>query len=125
MPTLDLPTPEALFDYIAAHLLKQNAKSLTKHPGFSGCAYRGDEQDRRCAVGCVIIDEAYSPQIEGLAAGQRRITQAVMESIGRPLTGMDQEVLARLQSIHDDIPVEDWAERLAFARTELFPQKGT
>lgn len=41
-----------------------------------GCAYRGDE-GRRCAIGWIMPDEAYSPDLEGLSPMNCEIEKAL------------------------------------------------
>ena len=51
---------QAVFDKVVKHLLTQKRRSESKR----GCAYRG-EDGAMCAVGCLISDKAYDPEIEG------------------------------------------------------------
>lgn len=48
------------------HLIEQGRASTRKR---TGCAYRGDD-NTMCAVGCLISDEAYNPEMENLRAQQ-------------------------------------------------------
>ena len=48
------------------HLIKQGRASTRKR---TGCAYRGDD-NTMCAVGCLISDEEYVPEMENLTAIQ-------------------------------------------------------
>lgn len=56
------PDSQAVFNTVAEHLLRQGRKSLDNF----ACAYRG-ENGAKCAVGVVIPDTLYEPEIEGLA----------------------------------------------------------
>lgn len=66
-------TNQEIFDTVLAHCRKQRVASTTRTKWVSSCAtkwvsscaYRG-ENDTRCAVGCLIPDEFYSSDIEGL-----------------------------------------------------------
>jgi hypothetical protein len=53
-------TKQEIFDTVAIHLIKQGKKSV----GDDGnCLYRGPE-GLKCAVGCLIPDEVYRPEME-------------------------------------------------------------
>lgn len=53
---------------ISAHLAKQRKQSLRyEAAGLSSCAYRGYDGSM-CAVGCLIPDELYDKEIEGLGS---------------------------------------------------------
>lgn len=58
MKTMDI------FKHVGKHLLTQNEQSLVDRDTDRSCAYRGDG-GLKCAVGCLITDEAYDPAIEG------------------------------------------------------------
>jgi hypothetical protein len=64
-------TSQQIFDYITHFLYKQGAPSMGSMPGDppelseSGCAYRGTD-NRMCAAGCILPDEIYLPEMEGL-----------------------------------------------------------
>ena len=50
------------------HMIEQGRKSVTKWKDIR-CAYRGDD-NTMCAVGCLISDEEYGPEMEDLTARQ-------------------------------------------------------
>ena len=56
-------TPQQLFDYISAFLIKQGKPSVDRSVA-AGCAYRGNG-GTMCAVGCIIPDNFYNPKMEG------------------------------------------------------------
>lgn len=67
-------TAQQLFDFVAWHLLEQGAPSLRTvvdeadgRLGNITCAYRGQE-GRMCAVGCLLRDDEYVPNMEGRSA---------------------------------------------------------
>ena len=112
------------YDKVASHLLTQRAKSLHsigKYESVKGCAYRGDE-GRTCAVGCLIADKYYDPFLE-----EKNIRSHSVQ-IALELSGVDLNLvnlLAKLQLVHDDCPVEDWETRLrAIADSEGLTFKG-
>ena len=74
-------------------------------------AYRGLD-GTMCAVGCLISDSNYSPDLEGKNVYDR----AVMEATGIPKEeggyGEVLNLLRDLQEVHDEELVEDWPEHL-------------
>lgn len=54
---------QEIFDKVCAHLLAQKGKAVGE---FDACLYRASD-GRKCAVGCLIEDEYYSPAIEGVS----------------------------------------------------------
>lgn len=108
---------QAIFNRIAKHLLKQNARSIYE-PGFDNeppiCAYR--EYDpvtktvRKCAVGCLIPFKNYDPQFEG----QNIYTSDIQKAIPAYLRVRSDDIgfLSELQQIHDSTDVEFWRNSL-------------
>jgi len=97
-------TAQEVLDTVAAHLLKQGAKSLAsdgKHR-----SYRG-EGDLRCPVGALIPDEAYSLKLEN------QTIETLLER-GRCLQHLSEHrfLLKELMYAHDVCPVEAWPRRL-------------
>lgn len=117
LATLPQATEQDVFDQVARHLLTQNAKSF----GFvcynegEMCKYRGDD-GRMCAAGCLISDAEYSKDMEGLRFGALHEVKAVPENM--------QELVDRLQSVHDDTDPSAWPMKLIelAARYELNAQ---
>lgn len=64
-------------DKIAAHLIKQHARAVEPHPSYnpslgtvaSRCQYRTAD-GLMCAAGCIISDEHYTAEMEGMTAYQ-------------------------------------------------------
>ena len=90
---------QEIFDKVASHLITQGvqAKYLPHSDGYPSCAYRG-ENDTMCAAGCLIPDEEYNPEFEGMP----------WEDIGRAipslasLTDKDHALISSLQYVHDN-----------------------
>lgn len=103
---------QEVFDKVVKHLLTQNAKAqknyiwdgATYDKGI--CMYRGNE-GRMCAVGCLITDEAYSPDIEGYAADTEEVLNALRNS-GIEIDNTDAQFLYEIQQIHDYSAVDVW-----------------
>ena len=106
-------TKREIFDTVKNHLLAQNAKSTDGY----NCFYR-DAFGHKCAVGCLITDAAYYPDIEGKGVGSGHVSTAL------ELSGVDEAVhhsiLIRLQLLHDGYSPEDWETRLAVMENDLF-----
>lgn len=100
-------TNQEVFEKVVRHLRAQGEKSLM--PGCSvACAYRG-ENGRKCAVGCLIADEHYAPDLEW----QNTLTGRVKNALKASGVEMDSYDLLTLQEIHDHRPVDEWEARLA------------
>ena len=95
-------TRQEMFDTAAKHLLTQRTRSIGND---NYCNYRG-QQGRMCAIGPMIPDEKYSPEMEGLVVGNDVVWNAMgLDSNDRG----DLETLARkLQHIHDSSAPTAW-----------------
>lgn len=103
---------QEVFDKIVNHMLTQNAKAQDVK---GICMYRGEE-GRMCAVGCLITDEAYSPDIEKNAADTEEVLQALRNS-GIDIapwspSNTDTQFLYEIQQIHDYTNVDVWEKAL-------------
>lgn len=54
---------------IRDHLTKQKARAVL--PNGQSCVYR-DEDGNKCAIGCLIPDELYTPEVEGMTVSNAR-----------------------------------------------------
>ena len=99
-------TPQEIFDKVARHMLTQKCKAMVE----GNCMYRTPE-GLRCAAGCLIPDDKYRPDMEGVLWGSSRInplngnrdsTEIIASEIGH------RELVGQLQMIHDEVTVEDW-----------------
>lgn len=96
-----------IFNRVVRHLLAQNARSVAAD---GTCMYR-DENDRQCAVGCLIEYDAYSKYLEGRGVSDPNVRTALEQS-GVPVDHDTFVVLSRLQSIHDNLNPETWHDHL-------------
>ena len=99
---------QEIFDKVCKHLLEQGCKSMGNS---QACLYRGSN-GTQCAVGCLITDEAFKPELNSLPVHNSRVREMLCQS---GIDGHDAELvhlLRELQSIHDEDEVEDWAENL-------------
>lgn len=108
-------TAQEVFDKVYAHLLTQNAKSTN---GAGQCRYRG-ENNRSCAVGCLITDQEYQPSMDGepFADGHRLDMTSVQYLNAHKLLPErlvpHLPLLKSLQNIHDSDDVNLWKDSLA------------
>jgi len=100
-------TRQEMFDTAAKHLLTQRTRSVSEDGNY--CNYRGP-QGRMCAIGPMIPDEKYSPDMEGWEVGNGVVWNAMgLDSDDRG----DLETLARkLQHIHDALAPTAWPYKL-------------
>jgi hypothetical protein len=86
---------QVLFDRVITHLFAQGGPA--KRDGYY-CCYRTPD-GKSCAVGCLIADEHYNPELENGTAHAPRVQQALKLS-GIEVSGIS-EFLRELQLIHD------------------------
>lgn len=92
---LESSTAQEVFDFIAAHLLKQNKVSMDKEN--ETCMYRG-EGGLKCAAGCLFPDDAEVAE----EADWRGIVSRELA----PKTHM--YLIQELQAVHDGGEVAHW-----------------
>ena len=98
-------TLQEIYDKVRNHMLKQGRRSVISDNSRS-CAYRGSG-GMMCAVGCLIPDEKYSPDIEGMSA--EKLKEGLFPF---PLTQRVRCLLSELQLIHDFREVHKWEHHL-------------
>lgn len=100
------------FEKVKAHLLAQGKQA--KHDGADGapawCCYRVPGTDLKCAIGCLIPDDVYSPDIEGGCVYD--LPTNMLRSLGAEGRDVRMRFLELLQNIHDCIGPHRWAETL-------------
>lgn len=82
-------TMQQAFDEIVTFMRKQGRQSRNEY----GCVYRHAE-GLRCAVGCLIPDEKYSPDMEG-----HNVWGDAFK--GEKFTHSEKDFLIRMQKAHD------------------------
>ena len=93
---------QTVFDKVVKHLLTQKRRSESNR----GCAYPSEDGDM-CAVGCLISDKAYDPEIEGHSVFRLRVQETLAES-GVPTYNKMKFLLADLQYLHDECSISLW-----------------
>jgi hypothetical protein len=110
-------TRQETFDLAAKHLLTQNVRSEgdiivngRKAPT-PGCRYRGPN-GTKCAIGALIPDKYYEPNLEGLACDVYPVSNTL-----RAL-GHDVELCRKLQLVHDARAPWTWGYNLRILAEE-------
>lgn len=95
---------QQIFDTCAVHLIRQGSSS-TDDTGL--CRYRGGN-GYKCAVGCLITDDLYTPELETNLVETAIVMHAVCDSLGIQPNELNIPLLRELQAIHDIEPPSDW-----------------
>ena len=85
---------QEIFDKIYLHLIEQGRKSIDSD---GQCMYRSPDGDK-CAIGCLIPDELYTPELEGNGANMPIIVD-VLRKIYPDMTDEDLVFLLDLQGL--------------------------
>ncbi len=101
------PTARQVFDRVATHMM--SIRQLVHPVSIRSCRYR--DGDLRCAIGCLIPDEVYSPTFESNAV--QLLIDSVPWFTDSGLTA-HARLLNSLQFIHDTQPTEDWLDELTW-----------
>lgn len=102
-----MKTLQEAFNKMYVHLMTQKVRS----EGIDGgCAYRGAD-GRQCAIGCLIEDEYYLPEIEG-TTNQNGLVIFAIKLSGWDIDSKSLQVYTHMQDVHDRISPEDWQELL-------------
>ena len=101
--TLDKPvsamTDQQIVDIVGAHLVKQGVMSVDAR---RNCVYR-DAYGNECAIGCLIPDELYDPEMEDIAIDHDKMSHfnGINDYLGLHSPSRVL-LLSKLQSLHDD-----------------------
>lgn len=105
-------TDQEIFDTVAQHLLKQGRKSVAGVEGFTRCCYRGEE-GLKCAVGVLIKDEHYKPELENKGCGASEVVRALhLSGVNTNSNQLGLALLSRLQGLHDEEEPCNWKKSL-------------
>ncbi len=110
LATLPQATAQEVFDQVATHLLTQGKKSFLLRGVRKNCAFRGT-YGLKCAAGCLMSDEEYSLDMEGLA-WRTLVTEKKVPS-------EHCELIVRLQYLHDGVTPENWKRELEVLAREF------
>ena len=95
-------TEQEIFDRVARHLLTQKMHSMMDDT----CVYLAPD-GLKCAIGCLIPFEMYTPDLEGLSVSDGPVIY-VMQNLGISCIAF----LLDLQRVHDDHSIDYWATEL-------------
>lgn len=100
---------QEVFNKVVTHLSNQGEKAMfTDRHEEEICKYRLD--NLKCAIGCLIQDEFYSPKLESHTVFSDLIKEALRKS--GVDAGIDLFLLNRMQNIHDCSPIYRWPKDL-------------
>lgn len=100
-------TNQEVYDKVKAHLLTQNAKSISRKYGL--CKYRMIRSTKRCAIGCLIPDNLYEKEMEGDAVENLLHSYPQVKQF---FVGVTPALLIDLQKVHDCEAVKNWSREL-------------
>lgn len=114
-------TPLEIVKKVGAHLLSQGETCMENNC----CRYHYNGLS--CAIGCLISDENYTPEIEDTAVRDAikpefpeavKLREILEKEVGE-LTGDKFLVMLQLQKMHDTVPVSKWASQLTTMKLNL------
>ena len=103
-----------IFDRVKTHLLAQGETANDN----TMCVYHS-QSGLKCAVGCLITEDAYREAFEGRAVADEPVRRA-LEASGINTDNNTISMLTNLQSIHDDKAPDEWEDLLARLEAKLF-----
>jgi hypothetical protein len=98
-------TKQEQFNKVVAHARKQGEVAVNS---YGECQYRA-EDGAKCFVGCLIPDDIYEPDMEGLSA---------RDVIIRHDLDLDVSLCNLLQIVHDQFKVSKWEEMFSTIATK-------
>jgi hypothetical protein len=104
-----------IYDRVSSHLLTQRAVSEDDN---GSCRLRSPE-GRKCAIGSLVRDDLYEPELEGVGisyyrhAQDGKLLQALYASNVNAYDPNIIELLIELELVHDDAEVDEWPHLLA------------
>lgn len=106
----DIEEMQRVYNVVKKHLLAQRKRA---EDSFNGCRYRDDSAGRmlKCAIGCLIKDEVYNPNIEGKSVKSRQV-QSQLKASGVDVGVAPIDFWSRLQAVHDRRDPEEWEQEL-------------
>jgi hypothetical protein len=103
---------QELFNRVKTHLLNQGerADSDVQNAGIYECVYHAPS-GLKCAVGCLITDEAYDFSMEGEDINDDLVYNGLRDS-GIDMSGKTLSILRALQHVHDSHEPSEWSESI-------------
>jgi len=126
-------TAQQVFDHVVNHLRQQKVRSVTRmyFPDNSpsdgndnltvgsninyqdNCSYR-TPYGLKCAIGCLITDEEYRPEMEGCSNINSLLDAEIAPASLKERLLPHKQLLMALQTIHDGRPPESWEKHLSY-----------
>ena len=106
LKTLPQATAQEVFEQVAKHLIKQNAKAQND---YKSCKYR--HGDLKCAAGCLIAEDEYNEDIMECNGWGRLVTRDIVPE-------NHDDLICDLQKVHDKKETNTWKEELIKVATE-------
>lgn len=104
-----LSEKQKIFNKVYRHLIKQNKQSIAADGG--ACLYRGPN-GLRCAIGCLITNEEYTPNMEAGRRGGGNVFALHESKLLPKRLWKHVGLLRNLQVIHDSNPPKNWIQEL-------------
>lgn len=108
--TLNVSDEQEAFTAVKAHLEKMTVRAVdTALDGTPKCVYRvgQDPSGNRCAIGALIPDDQYTPELDSNYTGGAGIFILVKNDVIG--TDISVPLLSDLQKVHDSLPYwENW-----------------
>ena len=108
-------SPKEIYERVSTHLLAQRAVSEDDN---GSCRLRS-AQGRKCAIGSLVRDDLYEPELEGVGiayyrhAQDGKLLQVLFASNVNAYDPNITDLLIELEEVHDYADVEEWPQLLA------------
>ena len=108
-------SPKDIYQRVSEHLLTQRAVSEDDN---GSCRLRSPE-GRKCAIGSLVRDDVYEPELEGVGisyyrhAQDGKLLQALFASNVNAYDPNIIDLLIELEEVHDYADIDEWPELLA------------
>ncbi|MDR5741690.1 hypothetical protein QCE73_00820 [Caballeronia sp. LZ029] len=108
-------SPKEIYERVSEHLLMQRAVSEDDN---GSCRLRSPE-GRKCAIGSLVRDELYEPELEGVGISYYRhardggLLRALYASNVNAYDPNIIDLLIELEEVHDYADIDEWPELLS------------
>ncbi|WP_321794177.1 hypothetical protein [Caballeronia sp. J97] len=108
-------SPKEIYERVSEHLLRQRAVSEDDN---GSCRLRSPE-GRKCAIGSLVRDDQYEPELEGVGISYYRhardgqLLRALFASNVNAYDPNIIDLLIELEEVHDYADIDEWPELLA------------
>ncbi len=107
-------TPQEVYDKVKTHLLTQGKRAVVEdHPNVYPEGVYRTAAGLKCAIGCLIPDELYNPDLEGASACSPGVWGLISQA--HDLAESLRPLIHALQGVHDNPllnPAKDWEPAL-------------